>query len=108
MGLEDFLFHCKKKPAKFDRDPTCRRHKTWSRKQLEFFDSTISSNPEQTETVVNILNRSSGLNAYILFGPPGTGKTVTLVESIKQARWIELEFGNPFEKRLVGPCVFSS
>ena len=34
--------------------------------------------------VINILNRTSHSNAYILFGPPGTGKTVTLVESIKQ------------------------
>ena len=38
-------------------------------------------NPEQREAIVAILSRTSPL-PYVIFGPPGTGKTSTLVQAI--------------------------
>ncbi|XP_034552700.1 putative helicase mov-10-B.1 [Notolabrus celidotus] len=42
------------------------------------------SNPEQCSAVQHILATSAKPAPYLVFGPPGTGKTVTLVEAIKQ------------------------
>lgn len=52
--------------------------------QLEFFDKKVQSNPEQLAAVMSIVAGQSGPAPYLVFGPPGTGKTVTLVEAIKQ------------------------
>ncbi|KAF9457927.1 P-loop containing nucleoside triphosphate hydrolase protein [Collybia nuda] len=39
---------------------------------------------EQLRTVVTIVNQLPGSVPFIVFGPPGTGKTVTIVEAIRQ------------------------
>ncbi|XP_015240104.1 PREDICTED: putative helicase mov-10-B.1 [Cyprinodon variegatus] len=44
----------------------------------------LESNPEQCRAVEHILARSAKPAPYLIFGPPGTGKSVTLVEVIKQ------------------------
>jgi len=44
----------------------------------------ISLNPQQCQAVQNIICGTSKPSPYLIFGPPGTGKTVTIVESIKQ------------------------
>lgn len=53
---------------------------------FRFVNKDILNNPEQKTAVTNIVNNSSGRAPYIVFGPPGTGKTVTIVESIVQVR----------------------
>lgn len=50
----------------------------------EFFNPSIRANPEQRSAVESILFRSSNYAPYIVFGPPGTGKTITIVEAILQ------------------------
>ncbi|KAG6909930.1 hypothetical protein DXG01_014452 [Tephrocybe rancida] len=44
----------------------------------------IGSNPPQLQAVVSIVKQPPGSLPFIVFGPPGTGKTVTIVEAIKQ------------------------
>ncbi|XP_068603628.1 putative helicase mov-10-B.2 [Brachionichthys hirsutus] len=52
--------------------------------QLRLFDSKLERNEEQYQAVQHIIAGSSKPAPYLVFGPPGTGKTVTLVEAIKQ------------------------
>uniref|UniRef100_A0A673GKH1 RNA helicase n=1 Tax=Sinocyclocheilus rhinocerous TaxID=307959 RepID=A0A673GKH1_9TELE len=44
----------------------------------------LDKNPEQKNAVCNIVAGTSKPAPYLVFGPPGTGKTVTIVEAIKQ------------------------
>ncbi|XP_035864328.1 putative helicase mov-10-B.1 isoform X1 [Sander lucioperca] len=44
----------------------------------------LGDNPEQQKAVQHIVAASAKPAPYLVFGPPGTGKTVTLVEAIKR------------------------
>uniref|UniRef100_A0A665T4T5 RNA helicase n=1 Tax=Echeneis naucrates TaxID=173247 RepID=A0A665T4T5_ECHNA len=45
---------------------------------------TLENNPEQHAAVQRIVAGSSKPAPHLVFGPPGTGKTITLVEAMKQ------------------------
>ncbi|CAG9824242.1 unnamed protein product [Phaedon cochleariae] len=65
-------------PFFYPEKPIEERQRTL--KSLNFFNKQL--NDEQQSAVRNILACKS--EPYIIFGPPGTGKTVTVVESILQ------------------------
>ncbi|KAK9884828.1 hypothetical protein WA026_009054 [Henosepilachna vigintioctopunctata] len=58
--------------------------KTYILEDEDFFNKNIVNNIEQKNAIEKIVNCSSGDAPYIVFGPPGTGKTVTIVEAICQ------------------------
>lgn len=48
------------------------------------YNRKLETNREQMLAIQNIVSGTSRPAPYIVFGPPGTGKTVTIVEAIKQ------------------------
>ncbi|NWS21015.1 SDE3 helicase, partial [Pachyramphus minor] len=52
--------------------------------QPRWFDRKLQANKEQCRAVTQIVTGMSRPAPYLIFGPPGTGKTVTVVEAIKQ------------------------
>ncbi|KAH8113520.1 P-loop containing nucleoside triphosphate hydrolase protein [Phellopilus nigrolimitatus] len=55
-----------------------------SANSVQTFDRKISSNPPQLQAVATILHMHPGSVPFVVFGPPGTGKTVTIIEAIRQ------------------------
>ncbi|KAI0241706.1 putative helicase MOV-10 [Lamellibrachia satsuma] len=49
-----------------------------------FKDTRLLGNVQQVEAVCNIVSGQSRPAPYLVFGPPGTGKTVTIIEAMKQ------------------------
>uniref|UniRef100_A0A8D3BYV1 RNA helicase n=1 Tax=Scophthalmus maximus TaxID=52904 RepID=A0A8D3BYV1_SCOMX len=71
-GLEELLF------------PAAPSRKCSLTSRVHLFDWKLERNEEQFRAVKHIVAGSSRPAPYLVFGPPGTGKTVTLVEAIKQ------------------------
>ncbi|XP_055615807.1 putative helicase MOV-10 isoform X2 [Toxorhynchites rutilus septentrionalis] len=64
--------------------PTMPAKKNIYYEDFAWSSKNITTNSEQMAAVRNIVNRTAFPAPYILFGPPGTGKTSTLVEAIYQ------------------------
>uniref|UniRef100_A0A1A7WDM5 RNA helicase n=2 Tax=Iconisemion striatum TaxID=60296 RepID=A0A1A7WDM5_9TELE len=54
--------------------------------ELSMYNRQLEKNPEQSRAVRQIVAGSSKPAPYIIFGPPGTGKTITVVEAITQVK----------------------
>ncbi|KAF8520941.1 P-loop containing nucleoside triphosphate hydrolase protein [Hysterangium stoloniferum] len=54
------------------------------RNDIRAVNRHIMTNPPQLLAVATILNMPEGSVPFVLFGPPGTGKTVTVVEAMRQ------------------------
>ncbi|XP_030585585.1 putative helicase mov-10-B.1 [Archocentrus centrarchus] len=52
--------------------------------KLRMFNRQLENNPEQHAAVQRIVAGSSKPAPHLVFGPPGTGKTITVVEAISQ------------------------
>ncbi|KAF9484835.1 RNA helicase [Pholiota conissans] len=55
-----------------------------SRVALKLFNGLLSSNEPQLQAVASILSSPAGSPPFVVFGPPGTGKTITIIEAIRQ------------------------
>ncbi|KFO09003.1 Putative helicase MOV-10, partial [Balearica regulorum gibbericeps] len=64
--------------------PSASCHKSLFTGPFRWFDRKLQANEEQCRAVTHIVTGMSRPAPYLIFGPPGTGKTVTVVEAIKQ------------------------
>ncbi|XP_026778492.3 putative helicase mov-10-B.1 isoform X1 [Pangasianodon hypophthalmus] len=64
--------------------PTHNGVKQTALPKLRIYNRDLETNPEQKAAVQHILSGQHKPAPYLIFGPPGTGKTITLVEAIKQ------------------------
>lgn len=69
----------------FENEPTqCTRESNLRLNNFEWFNEQISTNQEQMNAIKNIVNCTAYPFPYVVFGPPGTGKTSCIVECIAQ------------------------
>ncbi|GAQ82685.1 Silencing defective protein SDE3 [Klebsormidium nitens] len=66
-----------------------------------FAPINVKLNRQQRQAVGSLLEGAGGRGPYIIFGPPGTGKTVTMVEMCLQL----LQKGFPAPRRKARLCV---
>eukprot|EP00117_Sycon_ciliatum_P045094 scpid24971/ scgid32453/ Putative helicase mov-10-B.1 len=65
-------------------DTACLPHQGCRKTLNKFYNSKVERNDQQRHAVESIVSRTSGKAPYLVFGPPGTGKTTTIVEAILQ------------------------
>ncbi|KAG6825942.1 hypothetical protein H0H92_001791 [Tricholoma furcatifolium] len=63
-----------------------RRHipKTMPNVSIQPVNPVIGKNAPQLQAVTSIVKQPPGSLPFVIFGPPGTGKTITVVEAIQQ------------------------
>lgn len=52
--------------------------------KFQWMNKTIKSNKQQQTAIKHIVNCTSFPSPYVIFGPPGTGKSTTVIEAIAQ------------------------
>ncbi|PSN57275.1 hypothetical protein C0J52_02562 [Blattella germanica] len=76
-GVSHILF-----PTQYSLNTNNTKVSTWYNKKL-------AGNPEQQQAVRNIVSGTAYPAPYLIFGPPGTGKTVTVCEAITQLYYLK-------------------
>uniref|UniRef100_A0A667Y4P6 RNA helicase n=1 Tax=Myripristis murdjan TaxID=586833 RepID=A0A667Y4P6_9TELE len=79
----DLASACKLKKVLF---PDTANSPSEKLQELRLFNEHLKGNEEQCKAVQHIVAGSSKPAPYLVFGPPGTGKTVTVVEAVKQVQ----------------------
>jgi helicase MOV-10 len=78
-GYEDFMLSFTKASLPVTSDFNFKKFN-----EIEWLNVNVGENFAQSQAIKHIVNRSSFPSPYIVFGPPGTGKTSTLVEAVAQ------------------------
>ncbi|CAE6409985.1 unnamed protein product, partial [Rhizoctonia solani] len=74
---------------------TAHEKRQLTARDVRTINPLVSQNPPQLLAVKSILSLPPGSPPFIIFGPPGTGKTITAVESI-----LQLLLANPITRVL--------
>lgn len=69
----------------FEQEPVnCRGENNLNFTKFNWYNDQIATNEEQMTAIKNIVNCTAYPFPYVVFGPPGTGKTSCIVECILQ------------------------
>lgn len=82
FGLSDFFENFERPPANLAIKPKIKPEEKFEK--FEWFNKQVGQNHEQATAIKNIVNCTAYPFPYIIFGPPGTGKTCCIVECIAQ------------------------
>lgn len=73
--------------SSFNEDSLAVKPETVQQQQftkIKWMNRNVGRNQAQSTAIKHIVNRTSFPLPYVIFGPPGTGKTSTLVEAVTQ------------------------